>query len=430
MCTQKEDVTGSIQYAKKALHCLPLKDSIWRSDAAMALGFGYGFAGVGNFKEAYHAFSKAMEISREAGNIYVHIFALACLGGVVGMRGQLSDAFEICQEGLSLAQEHGLIQTSSAGSLHGTLGWIYSEWHEFDRAIAHLNKGIELSIQNRDPFFLTSSRWNLMKTLIHRGDYVTAEGLLKELNAGAREVPLPAWMANTVSAFNALYELARGNMEAAARWIKQRGLRVDDKLDNRRQIEHLVLAEILIAQNRLDEADSFLQRLIEDTRAGDKIYIMIQMQLLRALVLNLKGDTTAALIEMEQALTLAEHGGFITIFASRGKPVADLLEIIVRRKKRDQISTEAHFSLSYLRRILSALRAASPQKNNALIEPLSGREQEVLYLIAAGLTNKEIAEKLFISLNTVRTHTKNINSKLNVNSRIKAVARAKELGVI
>jgi LuxR family maltose regulon positive regulatory protein len=301
-----------------------------------------------------------MEISREAGNIYVHIFAVSCLGGVMVMQGRLSEALEICQKGLSLAQEHGLTQTASVGSLHGTLGWIYGEWYEFDRAIAHLNKGIELSIQSRDPIFLTSSRLILMKTYIHSRDYVAAEGVLKELNESAREATLPIWTINTVSAYNVLYKLAKGNLKAAVQWIKERGLNPDDKLDNRRQPEYLALAEILISQNRLNEADSFLQRLIENARAGDSIYIMIQMQLLRALVLQLKGDTTAALIEMELALALAEPGGFITIFVSRGKPVIDLLEIIIQRKKRAQTDTEAHFSLSYLRRILSVFRADSP----------------------------------------------------------------------
>jgi LuxR family maltose regulon positive regulatory protein len=110
--------------------------------------------------------------------------------------------------------------------------------------------------------------------------------------------------------------------------------------------------------------------------------------------------------------------------------VAELLEEIVAVKKRDQDDTKAGFSRSYVKKIMIGFKASTPQKIKGLIESLSEREIEVLHLITSGLSNKDIAEKLFISLNTVKTHTKNINSKLNVNSRTRAIARAKELGIL
>jgi len=157
---------------------------------------------------------------------------------------------------------------------------------------------------------------------------------------------------------------------------------------------------------------------------------IIQMRLGRVLIFKLKADTAAALVELKSALSLAEPGGLIMIFVSKGKPVAELLEEIVAVKKGDHDANKAGFSLSYVKKILSVFKAATPPKMEGLVEPISGRELEVLHLIAAGLSNSEIAEKLFISLNTVKTHTKNINSKLDVNSRIKAVARAKELKLL
>ena len=118
------------------------------------------------------------------------------------------------------------------------------------------------------------------------------------------------------------------------------------------------------------------------------------------------------------------------MFVSKGKPVAELLEEILTDRKRDHDAAKAGFSLSYAQKIWSAFKAATPPKIEGLMDPISERELEVLHLIAAGLSNREIADKLFISLNTVKTHTKNINSKLDVNSRIKAVARAKEMGLL
>jgi LuxR family maltose regulon positive regulatory protein len=158
--------------------------------------------------------------------------------------------------------------------------------------------------------------------------------------------------------------------------------------------------------------------------------MMIEMRLWRVLIFMLKADTVAALAELKIALSIAETGGFIMMFVSKGKPVAKLLEEIVAVKKRDHNATQAGFTLSYAKKLWSVFKATTPPKIDGLMDPISERELEVLHLITAGLSNREIADKLFISLNTVKTHTKNINSKLDVNSRIKAVARAKELGLL
>jgi LuxR family maltose regulon positive regulatory protein len=148
------------------------------------------------------------------------------------------------------------------------------------------------------------------------------------------------------------------------------------------------------------------------------------------MIFKARQQTAAALAELKLALSLAEPGGLTMIFVSKGTLVAELLEKILAVKKRDFDDATAGFSLSYAKKLLSRFKAVTPPKIEGLMEPISERELEVLHLIAAGLSNREIAGKLFISLNTVKTHTKSINSKLSVNSRTKAVARAKDLGLL
>lgn len=192
------------------------------------------------------------------------------------------------------------------------------------------------------------------------------------------------------------------------------------------------LGFILCEWNDIDEGIRLINKGIDLSELGRDPVILASCQvgLLRALIFKAKQETAAALAELKLALALAEPGGLIMIFVSKGQPVAELLEEIVAVKKRDHDATKAGFSLSYAKKLWSVFKAATPPKIEGLIDPISERELEVLYLIAAGLSNREIADKLFISLNTVKTHTKNINSKLDVNSRIKAVARAKELGLL
>jgi LuxR family maltose regulon positive regulatory protein len=421
------DLTRTITFSSRALKLLPQGDLNWRSVAATMLGFGYG---SDKLIKSEQAFIEAMKISKAAGNVYYHIFAGSCLGSVMAKRGKFKEAKDFSRQLLSLAIENGIEQTGIAGSLYANLGMILCEWNDLDEGIRLLNKGIELSELGRDPVIVASGQLGLLRALMYRMDFAGAFKLMENINERAGNFVLPPWITNTISALNVFFWLGSGNLNAALQWAQERGLSIDDKLDGLHEVEYLALAHILISQNKLDEADGLLQRLIENAKAGDRVYMMIEMLLMRALIFKAKQDTAAALAELKLALSLAEPGGLIMILVSKGKPVAELLEEIVAVQKRDHDATKAGFSLSYAKKILFVFKAGTPPKIEDLLDPISDRELEVLHLIAAGLSNREIAEKLFISLNTVKTHTKNINSKLDVNSRIKAVARAKELGLI
>ena len=427
MATRTGDLSRTITFSSQALELLPPRDLNWRSAAATMLGFG---TGSDKLVESQQAFAEAMKISKAAGNVYYHIFAGSCLGSVMMKRGKLKEAKDFSRQLLDLAVENGIEQTGIAGSLYGNLGTILCEWNDFDEGIRLINKGIELSELGRDPVILAICQLGLLRAFMYRMDFAGALKLMENINERAGNFVLPAWVTNAISALNVFFWLGSGNLNAALQWARERGLSIDDQLDGLHEVEYIALAHILIAQNKLADADRLLQRLIKNATDGDRVYMLIEMRLWRVLIFTLKADTAAALAELKIALSIAEPGGFIMMFVSKGKPVAKLLEEIVAVKKRDHDATQAGFSLSYAKKILSIFKTVTPPKIEELMDPISEREMEVLHLIAAGLSNREIADKLFISLNTVKTHTKNINSKLDVNSRIKAVARAKELGLL
>ncbi|MDY7031327.1 MAG: LuxR C-terminal-related transcriptional regulator [Thermodesulfobacteriota bacterium] len=428
--TRKGDVSRIVNLSNQALESLSQRDLIWRSVAATTLGFAYILSGAGDMVKAQQAFSEAQKICVAAGNMYHNIYTNMCLGAVMLSRGQFTEAKDIYQQSISLANESNLSQTELMGSLYGNLGMIFCEWNDLDEGIRLMNKGIKLNEQGRDPEALTNCRINLLRALIYRMDLVGAFRVLEKINESTRDFMLSPLTMNVIAFFNVFFWLVNGNLNAALKWVKERGLSVDDELTNLHEFEHLALVCILIAQERLDDADQLLRRLIENAQAGDRVYLMIEMRLWRAMIFKAKQDTAAALSELQLALALAEPGGLIMIFVSKGKPVAELLEEMLNVKKHAPDNTKAGFSRSYAKKIMMAFKASTPPKIEGLLEPLSERELEVLSLITAGFSNREIAEKLFISLNTVKTHTKNINSKLNVNSRIKAVARAKEMGLL
>ncbi len=427
MATRTGDLSRTIHLSSQALKLLPQQDLNWRSVAATTLGMGYG---SDKLDESQQVFFEAMKMSKAAGNVYYHIFAGSCLVSIIYKRGKLKEARDSILELLNLAIENGIEQTGIAGSLYANLGMIFCEWNDMDEGIRLIHKGIELSELGRDPVILASCQLGLLRALMYRMDITGALQLMENINERAGNFALPPWITNAISALNVFFWLGSGNLNKALEWAQESGLTIDDKLDGSNEVEYIALAHIHIAQNKLDDADRLLQRLIENAKAGDRIYMMIEMRLMRALLFMAKQDKAAAVAELKSALSLAEPGGLIMIFVSKGKPVAELLEEIVTVKKRDHEVATAGFSLSYAKKLSSVFKAAAPIKIEGLMDPISARELEVLYLIATGLSNREIADKLFISLNTVKTHTKNINSKLNVNSRIKAISRAKELGLL
>ena len=195
------------------------------------------------------------------------------------------------------------------------------------------------------------------------------------------------------------------------------------------EMQYRALARILIAQGRLDETATLLQRLLEIAETGGQTSRTIEILMLQALAFQAGDDITQAMAALERALTLAEPGGFVRVFVDEGPPMARLLYEAAARG----------IASDYSRRLLAAfpvveLEQTRPSKTQApkseLVEPLSERELEVLQLIAAGLTNPEIASRLFLALNTVKAHTRNIYGKLNVHSRTQAVARSQELGLL
>jgi len=186
---------------------------------------------------------------------------------------------------------------------------------------------------------------------------------------------------------------------------------------------------VYIAQKRFAEARSLAERIYRIAQETGKRHTELEGLILLALVFSLQGETDQALAYLETALSIGEPEGFIRIFVDEGPSMARLLyEALSRGIEPD-----------YVRRLLAAFPEPEPEptdpsisraQESDLIEPLSERELEVLQLIAQGLTNPEIASRLFLSLNTVKAHTRNIYGKLDVHSRTQAIARSQALGIL
>jgi len=206
-------------------------------------------------------------------------------------------------------------------------------------------------------------------------------------------------------------------------------LDVDGAPTFQNEFEHIALARLLISQGHLDEAARLLRALLETAKSGDRTSRVIEILIIQALAYQAGDETVQAVTVLEKALTLAEPGGFIRTFVDEGPPMARLL----------YLALEKGIFPDYVRKLLAAFPVEKSEQVPQLhpqsqesdwVEPLSDRELEVLHLIAEGLSRQEIAAKLVLSLNTVKTHTRNIYGKLGVNNQMQAVRKARVLGLL
>jgi LuxR family maltose regulon positive regulatory protein len=243
---------------------------------------------------------------------------------------------------------------------------------------------------------------------------------------------------NPVPAQRARLLLAQGQVAAAARWTQQRSLAADDEPAYQKEQEHLVLARVLLAQDRPRPALALLDRLHAPAAAQGRAGSVIEIQALQALALAADGDQAAAVDRLARALTLACPQGYVRVFADEGAPMGVLLGWLVAAR-RAELAAARGVPLGCLARVLQAFgqKDAKPGSRPrtapavpGLVDQLTVRELEILQLVAAGAPNQRIAEQLVVTLDTVKKHITHLLAKLGAANRTEAVARARQLGLI
>jgi LuxR family maltose regulon positive regulatory protein len=221
--------------------------------------------------------------------------------------------------------------------------------------------------------------------------------------------------------------IARGELERAARWAERVQHEKRHPAPLVRELEDMAVVRIVLAQHRNAEALVCLVPLLEAATKQERWGNVIELLILQTLAYLGHQEKKAALTSLTQAVHLAEPEGYMRSFLDEGVPMADLLSEL-RDRQRKQEPTP------YMDRVLAAFSRRTledyPAAQQTLPEPLSGREQEVLHLLAGGASNQEIAERMVISVDTVKRHVSNVLSKLGVSNRTQAVSRARELGLL
>jgi LuxR family transcriptional regulator, maltose regulon positive regulatory protein len=421
----RSDLPGTVRHAQRTLELAPDDDHLSRASAAALLGLVYW--GGGDLEAGHRAYSACVAGLRRAGFVADILGCSIALADIRITQGRLGEALRTYQQALQLGPEQGGSVLRGTADMFVGMSEIARERDDLRAATQLLLRSQELGEHTGLPQNRYRWRAAMARVAQAEGNLAGALDLLNE----AERLYVSDFFPNVrpVPALKARVWIAQGRFGEALGWAREQSLSVDDDLSYLREFEHITLARLLLARHKseragpsLHEATRLLERLLLTAEEGGRTGRVIEILVLRALAHQALGDIPAALAPLERAVTLAEPEGYVRVFADEGPPMAALLRAVAKQG----------IAQNYVRRLLAAVSGAEHNgpTEQALIEPLSERELDVLRLLGSELDGPAIARELMVSLNTMRTHTKNIYAKLAVTNRRAAVRRAAELGLL
>lgn len=407
--------------------------------AHFCLGIGYEY--LGDTQQASQSLIETVACCRRWSNHHILPMAVSRLAQLQTIRGQLREAVETYREALKSSGNLTGRPSPYMSLVHSGLGLVLYEWNDLEGACRELERAIELANPWNHWEAQVPSSIVLARARLAMGDQLGALAVLDDLDSAwqcmYRSGPLPAVQRWRV--------VAAGDLDQAARLVKS----LETPLEESNVVhifysvaqQRLLNIRLFMMLEKYDTALPLLDQLLDDDEISGRAATQIQGLVLKSVILHRQNQSGQARSCLEQALRLAEHGGYARVFLDEGEPVAQTLSGILRDEN------SAKDVRPYAARLLSAFpetvfaRRLAPEPTPAVepdfaapllpeVEPLTDREIEILHLIAQGLTNRQIAVRLYISAGTVKVHANNIYAKLGVNSRTSAVARARLLGLL
>jgi len=441
----------SAELSSRALELLPEERLFFRSFVAGFLGISHMYKG--NLEAATQVLHETVRIGQQAGNLTITVLALCHLGEVYHIKGQLHEAQTFYERALSLAtDDQGRRQPIAGMALIG-LGNLLREWNELEAATHHFLEGIHL-VERWGETGTMQAYSALARIRQAQGNAEGAREAIETAMRIAADFDAMELDDSLMAIHQARLWITQGNLEAVTRWAAELGLDDATRLGALekdindapspllRGLEYMAFAELRIAQDRPKEALVVLKPLIRMAETAGWMGYIVKLLVLESRAFYAQGDTTQALNTLERALTLAEPCGHVRYFIEDGEPMAELLRQAVEHGIVPEYASRLLATLDHERPRSQApgytlatkhatnLKPETFEPATPMVESLSERELEVLELIAEGLSNREIAQRLFLSLPTVKWHASNIYGKLGVGNRTQAVAKARTLGIL
>jgi LuxR family transcriptional regulator, maltose regulon positive regulatory protein len=413
-------------YANQALQHLPKEDVGFRPGIYAALGDTYRQQGF--WEKARQCYLKALDFTHAPVMRVGSAHTYGALADLALRRGRLRAAADYWKKALESVQDRdnwGRVPLPVTGWIYIRTAELLYEWNKLDDALNHLSRGLDRArlggdVRTQIAGYILFARVNLAM-----GNIEDANGHLKQVRQLVEQARFPEWTARFERTQLELW-VTENKLAAAVAWADK--MMESGALQTRPESEQVQLgiARVMIihgSQQSLHRSLALLDALLIAAKDNGREGLVIEALALQALAKWQSGDHTGALTDLEHALSMAEPEGYRRLFADLGLSMGRLLQ---EARARDVMKDYVTKLLEVYGSGLSSPASSRP----GLSEPLTPREQEILKLVAAGLTNREIAEHLTISPETVKKHVGSVTGKLGVNNRTEAAARARELGLL
>lgn len=425
-----EDV---IKYGQHALNLLSEDDHFRRAIPAGILALAYW--ANGELETAYQHLFEARVMMQKAERIVDAISGTTMLVHIRLTQGRLREAISLYEQSLRLTMEQDKPVLMGTADILLGLSELYLEQSNRQVAIQHLEHSDTMSEQAAYEAYQYRSRVVKARLKEIQGDLDGAFAMLEDAELVYTSGIIPD--VRPVSALKTRIWIKQDKLHDAWNWAHAHGLATDNNLSYLREFEHITLVRLLMAEYRrsqtqehVHDAQELLEHLLKAAEDGKRIASVIEILILQALLDQTVAQTDLALANLDRAITLAKPETYVQVFLDEGLPLAKLLGESLKR------DTTQSFTRYLLAKFDGQSDSSAPDKYREetipiqpLLEPLSQRELDVLRLFKTDLSGPDIARELVIALSTVRTHTKGIYRKLDVNNRRSAVRRAEELGV-
>ncbi len=444
MACVQNDVAQAEVLAYQALPDLREESLSFRASIYHALGDSY--RRNGRWEEAKACYLKVPRVIDVPGFHLQAVIQSAHVFGALAdlelLQGRLRNAAGYWKKALAAIQEQeswGRIELPVIGWVYIRMAEILYEWNELEEAATQLARGLERAKLGGDPQTLIAGYLLAGRLKLTAGDLEAAGERLEHARPLIENAPFPDWVSR-FERFQLEFWLAQDRLRAAVDWADEAVHGEDSRLQDRRpttrlsstaavttnEETQLAIARALIVKGdgpSIERVLALLERLLEAAEAEGRMAVLVEALALQALAHWRRNEEASAMTSLEHALRLAEPEGYLRLFVDLGLPMARLLQ---EARSRDVLP-------EYVQALLEAFGqgpALATTEYEMLPEPLTPREQDVLELLAAGLTNREIAEELVVSPETVKKHAGNIYGKLGAGNRTEAVARARELDLL